>query len=342
MRSDRSDLRWHGVDGTFVGSGVEIARYMAAEPGVSEDGTTPGVSPPADRQDVIVGGVVGLVAADHPITDEAVLTGSGSRRDDLADRRSGPPAMSLSVVRRTVRRPGTRPAPGACRRGGRGAVVPDEHRPQRTTCRRTGGRRRVTLRSGCHVDGSAAGLVGKGGGTGGQTPRPSPRHATDRVVCLAQDTREAVDMVLRPQHAGTASTVSDSAPLRQTQCAAWYRTRLGRPVEVVDGDVWLSLTAGLTAFEVPAHLVPRVLERMRSIGTGGPAPRTGHERVAFLCDADDLVLAQSDMPVEVAQLRASARLVLPRPGDAGAWVVCPTCTAECCPRRGRCSTRSPT
>ncbi|MGM1060357.1 hypothetical protein [Saccharothrix sp. Mg75] len=117
--------------------------------------------------------------------------------------------------------------------------------------------------------------------------------------------------------------MADSAPPRKTQCAVWYRTRLGWPVEVVDGDVQLSLTAGLTAFEVPAHLAPRVLGRLRSIGTGGPALRTGHGRVAFLCDADDLVLVRSDMPLGVAQLRASARLVLPRPDDAGAWVVSP-------------------
>ncbi|WP_367129228.1 hypothetical protein [Saccharothrix sp. HUAS TT1] len=105
--------------------------------------------------------------------------------------------------------------------------------------------------------------------------------------------------------------------------AEWYRRRLGWHVEVEGGEVRLPLTGGLVAFEVPVHLAEAVLTRLADLGATRPALRTGErgDRVAFLCDANDSVFTQADMPVGVAHLRSPKSLRLP--GTPTAWFSAP-------------------
>ncbi|MFT7837095.1 hypothetical protein Q5530_13180 [Saccharothrix sp. BKS2] len=110
-----------------------------------------------------------------------------------------------------------------------------------------------------------------------------------------------------------------------TGAAEWYRHNLGWPVDIAGGGVHLILTGGLAAFEVPAHLAGGVLRRLSDLGAVGPVLRTGtdNDRVAFLCDVDDIVFAQADMPLGVRCPRMGAALPLPSPRPSKSWLVAP-------------------
>ncbi|MDU0293036.1 hypothetical protein [Saccharothrix longispora] len=109
------------------------------------------------------------------------------------------------------------------------------------------------------------------------------------------------------------------------EVAEWYRFRLGWPVETTDSGVDLTLTGGLVAFEVPAHLAGGVLKRLTELGAVGPALRTGvgNDRVTFLCDVNDIVISQADVPLGVRYLRVGTVLPLPSPRPSVAWFVAP-------------------
>ncbi|MFT7841757.1 hypothetical protein Q5530_36950 [Saccharothrix sp. BKS2] len=114
-------------------------------------------------------------------------------------------------------------------------------------------------------------------------------------------------------------------PCGAAEVAKWYRSRLGWPVEVVDRGVHLLLTGGLVGFEVPGHQAGGVVERLTDFGAVGPALRIGERdgRVVFLCDVNDAVFAQSEMPVGTRYLRAPVSLPLPSPRPSQSWFVAP-------------------
>ncbi|XVS67734.1 hypothetical protein ACQPYE_17290 [Actinosynnema sp. CA-299493] len=127
-----------------------------------------------------------------------------------------------------------------------------------------------------------------------------------------------------------AHQVEVVTPVRPTrrgadEVAEWYRHHFGWPVDIVDGGVNLILTSGLVGFELPVHFARGVLARLVDLGAVGPALRTGvhNDRVAFLCDVDELVLAQADVPLGVTYLRTGTALPLPSPRPSAAWLVAP-------------------
>lgn len=132
-------------------------------------------------------------------------------------------------------------------------------------------------------------------------------------------------MTTRAQRAAAVAVPVHPARRGATEVAAWYRRHLGWPVETAEDGVSLSLTGGLTAIEVPAHLAGGVLNRLTDLGVVGPALRTGraNDRVTFLCEVDDVVLAQADMPTGVRHLRVGGALALPSPRPSETWLVAP-------------------
>ncbi|MFI9005889.1 hypothetical protein ACIGNX_01490 [Actinosynnema sp. NPDC053489] len=129
--------------------------------------------------------------------------------------------------------------------------------------------------------------------------------------------------MVTPAHRAAPTAPVRPLPRGAAEVAAWYRNHLGWTVHVVDAGVHLVLTAGLVAFEVPAHQAPAVLARLTGLGAAGPALRTGTDRVAFLCDVNDAVFTQADMPVGIRHLRAPTSLPLPSPRPSYAWFVAP-------------------
>ncbi|MFI9005956.1 glutamate ABC transporter substrate-binding protein [Actinosynnema sp. NPDC053489] len=70
IRFDQPGLGLRRADGRHVGFDVDVARYVAAELGVDEEGITWREARPADREALIEDGSVDFVVASYSITDE--------------------------------------------------------------------------------------------------------------------------------------------------------------------------------------------------------------------------------------------------------------------------------
>lgn len=101
------------------------------------------------------------------------------------------------------------------------------------------------------------------------------------------------------------------SPLERS--AIWYRERCIWPVEVVGDALVLPLGRGIVALDVPADRVPKMQKRLATNDIRTPAllvTKPG-PRVVFLAEADEAVLGQYQMPVDVRFLSVPRALRLP-------------------------------